>query len=108
MQVRLGELRNDELGVGDVGHRDAADDAEEDRDHAEGQVGDATDQESPAGDVGGLCSRCALEQRLRGDGDQADAPKPLVIDDYALSEALNILKAMAILQPLGEQKEDKE
>ena len=42
------------------------------------------------------------------DGDQADAPKPLVIDDYALSEALNILKAMAILQPLGEQKEDKE
>ncbi|MEJ2316580.1 MAG: S41 family peptidase [Gammaproteobacteria bacterium] len=42
------------------------------------------------------------------DGEKATAPKPLVIDDYALSEALNVLKAMAILQPLGEQKEDKE
>jgi len=42
------------------------------------------------------------------DGDKAAARKPLVIDDYALSEALNVLKAMAILQPLGEQKAEKE
>jgi carboxyl-terminal processing protease len=42
------------------------------------------------------------------DGDEVAASKPLVIDDYALSEALNVLKAMAILQPLGEQKEGKE
>ena len=41
-------------------------------------------------------------------GDKATARKPLVIDDYALSEALNVLKAMAILQPLGEKKEEKE
>jgi carboxyl-terminal processing protease len=34
--------------------------------------------------------------------------KPLVVDDYALSEALNILRAMAILQPLGEKPDSKE
>ena len=48
------------------------------------------------------------KQKDSSDGDEAAASKPLVIDDYALSEALNVLKAMAILQPLGEKKEDKE
>ena len=50
------------------------------------------------------------------DGEKSDAGKkketadsqPLVVDDYALSEALNILRAMAILQPLGTQPEGEE
>jgi carboxyl-terminal processing protease len=49
------------------------------------------------------------EQKSKSsDGDKAAASKPLVIDDYALSEALNVLKAMAILHPPGKQKEGKE
>ena len=50
------------------------------------------------------------------EGEKSDAGKkketadsqPLVVDDYALSEALNILRAMAILQPLGTQPEGEE
>ena len=42
-----------------------------------------------------------------GTGKTGDA-KPLVVDDYALSQALNVLKAMAILQsPVQEKGEDE-
>jgi carboxyl-terminal processing protease len=51
------------------------------------------------------------EQKPKSDSSDEEssaASKPLVVDDYALSEALNVLKAIAILQPPGEQKEGDE